>query len=141
MAMLQHEDTAPDMKDSDSAEIDKTHVEHGFASDSRILTGRREPPPLIKNLSAEERAVLERRLVRRVDLRLMPMIILMYIMNYLDRNNIASARVAGLQKDLGLSDPQYQVPASLPTQAFGRSADEGLDFSQHTFCWIPPYAR
>ena len=106
MAMLDYEDTAPDMKDSDSAEIDKNHVEHGL---SRAPTSRREPPSLIKDLSAEARAELERKLVRKIDLRLMPMIILMYIMNYLDRNNIASARVAGLQKDLNLNDTQYQV--------------------------------
>jgi len=36
----------------------------------------------------------------------------MYIMNYLDRNNIAAARLTGkkgLQKDLGMTDTQYQV--------------------------------
>jgi hypothetical protein len=39
----------------------------------------------------------------------LPMIILMYIMNYLDRNNIAAVRLAGLQADLNLSSVQYQV--------------------------------
>ena len=57
---------------------------------------------------ADERAKLERKLVRKIDLRILPMIILMYILNYLDRNNIASARVQGLQADLQLSDVQYQ---------------------------------
>jgi MFS family permease len=33
----------------------------------------------------------------------------MYIMNYLDRNNIAAVRLAGLQTDLDLSSVQYQV--------------------------------
>ena len=109
IAIPTRDDTAPDMKDSDFADIDKTHIEHGSSSSLRVPTSRREPPPLIKDLSPEARAELERKLVRRIDLRLMPMIVLMYIMNYLDRNNIASARVAGLQKDLGLSDTQYQV--------------------------------
>ena len=73
----------------------------------------REPPSLIKNLTPEERAHLEKHLVRKIDLRLLPMIILMYIMNYLDRNNIASARLAGLQRDIVPDDTQYQTAVSI----------------------------
>ena len=70
---------------------------------------RGPPPPLVQRLTAEERESLERRLVRRIDRRLLPLVTLMYILNYLDRNAIASARVQGLQEDLRLSDVQYQV--------------------------------
>lgn len=72
---------------------------------------RQEAPPLVKIMSDEERSVREAALVRKIDLRLMPMIILMYIMNYLDRNNIAAARLAGLQKELKLTSTQYSVSA------------------------------
>lgn len=44
-----------------------------------------EPPPIILAMSAEQRAALEAHLVRKVDLRLLPMIVIMYIMNYIDR--------------------------------------------------------
>lgn len=37
------------------------------------------------------------------------MVILMYIMNYLDRNNIAAARLAGLEEELKLTSVQYSV--------------------------------
>lgn len=47
-----------------------------------------EKPPLLKDLSDEEIEELEGKLKRRIDLRLLPMIILIYILNYLDRNNI-----------------------------------------------------
>lgn len=72
---------------------------------------RLEAPPLVKIMSEKERSVREAALVRKVDLRLMPMVILMYIMNYLDRNNIAAARLAGLQKELKLTSTQYSVSA------------------------------
>ena len=36
-------------------------------------------------MTAEERAEREKKLVRKIDLRLLPLIILMYILNYLDR--------------------------------------------------------
>lgn len=51
-----------------------------------LTTSRKfEPPEFVRNLSREERNVLEAKLKRKIDLRLLPMIVLMYIMNYLDR--------------------------------------------------------
>jgi hypothetical protein len=50
----------------------------------------RPRPELLRDLSEEDQRRLEKRLVRKIDSRLMPMLILMYIMNYLDRNNIAA---------------------------------------------------
>lgn len=46
---------------------------------------RLQPPECIRNLTPEERAQLERRLKRKVDIRLLPAIIIMYILNYIDR--------------------------------------------------------
>lgn len=71
-----------------------------------------EVPELLRDISPDELQSLERKLVRKIDIRLLPMLILMYILNYLDRNNIAAARLAGkvgLQKSLGLSSQQYNV--------------------------------
>lgn len=49
--------------------------------------GRRglQAPEFLLHLSMEERHVLEAKLKRKIDLRLMPAIILMYILNYIDR--------------------------------------------------------
>lgn len=69
-------------------------------------------PEILAKLSLEERQTMERKLVRKIDIRLLPMLVLMYILNYLDRNNIASAKLAGkvgLVKDLGLTSTQYNV--------------------------------
>ena len=95
------------------------HVSDASLVDVPTITGtRREPPELVKNLSLEERQHLETALVRKIDLRLLPMLILMYIMNYLDRNNIASARLAGLQDPhskggLDLTSTQYLTALSI----------------------------
>lgn len=71
--------------------------------------GKLAPPPLVAAMSQEQRIQAEARMRKKIDTRLLPMIILMYIMNYLDRNNIAAVRLAGLQTDLNLSSVQYQV--------------------------------
>jgi len=68
-----------------------------------------EAPAFIRGLTPEERKRREKTLLRKIDLRLLPTIVLMYILNYLDRNNIAVARLAGLERDLRLTSVQYNV--------------------------------
>lgn len=41
------------------------------------------------------------------------MVIVMYILNYLDRNNISTAKLAGLQTDLHLVGNEYQASVSI----------------------------
>ena len=67
------------------------------------------PPELVAAMSPERRVEAENQLRRKIDYRLMPMVVIMYIMNYLDRNNIAAARLGGLEEDLGLKGTEYQV--------------------------------
>jgi hypothetical protein len=52
---------------------------------------------------------LERKTVLKLDLLLVPMMCMIYLLAFLDRANIGNARVAGLQKDLGITDHQYQT--------------------------------
>ncbi|KAH6914949.1 tartrate transporter [Coprinopsis sp. MPI-PUGE-AT-0042] len=58
------------------------------------------------------REQLERQLVRKVDKR-MSVLILIYILNYIDRNNAAAARLRGFQTDLNLSDKQFATVLSI----------------------------
>ena len=67
------------------------------------------PPDYVRSLTAEERRIAERKLVRKIDVRLLPPIIVMYLLNYIDRNNIAAARLGGLEDDLHLHGTQYQT--------------------------------
>ncbi|KAJ7105077.1 major facilitator superfamily domain-containing protein [Mycena crocata] len=67
----------------------------------------------IPEIGTPERILAERKLVRKLDTRLLPTIFLIYIMNYIDRNGITTARLKGLEQDLGLSDLQYNVILSI----------------------------
>lgn len=48
----------------------------------------------------------QRFLRKKFDLRVLPIVVVLYVLSYLDRGNIGNARVAGVQKDLGLSQAQ-----------------------------------
>lgn len=54
-----------------------------------------------------------RKLVRKIDLHLLPMLSLMFLMSYLDRSNLAQARLAGLEKDLKLHGTQFNTATSI----------------------------
>ncbi|KIV78622.1 hypothetical protein PV11_06256 [Exophiala sideris] len=55
----------------------------------------------------------ERKLVRKIDLHLLPVLWVMYIFNYLDRTNIGNAKVGGMQTDLKLSSSDYSMVLSI----------------------------
>jgi hypothetical protein len=51
----------------------------------------------------------ERRLVSRIDFRLMPFIIIMYLLAFLDRVNVANAKSFSLATDLKLTGTEYNT--------------------------------
>ncbi|EXL65971.1 hypothetical protein FOPG_17833 [Fusarium oxysporum f. sp. conglutinans race 2 54008] len=55
----------------------------------------------------------EKRLVRKLDMTLMPMVWILYMFNYLDRNNIAQARLDNFEADLGLKGNEFNVAVSI----------------------------
>ena len=109
MASRSQGKSSPDTREHGLEDVSKTSVERESNLSLQYARTPLEPPESVRRLTTDERAKLERRLVQKMDLRILPMIVIMYVLNYLDRNSIASARVQGLQTDLGLSDVQYQV--------------------------------
>jgi len=55
----------------------------------------------------------EARLVRKLDKHIVPAVLLLYLVSFLDRVNIGNARLYGLEEDLGLEGSQFQIAVSL----------------------------
>ena len=53
------------------------------------------------------RALLERRLVRKLDARLLPILTILYLLSFLDRSNIGNAKLDGLTTDLKMTQAGY----------------------------------
>ncbi|KAF7428025.1 hypothetical protein PC9H_007244 [Pleurotus ostreatus] len=53
------------------------------------------------------------RILRKMDLRLLPFVSLLYLLSFLDRSNIGNARVAGMAEDLNLVGLKYNVAAAV----------------------------
>ncbi|KAF8916433.1 major facilitator superfamily domain-containing protein [Mucidula mucida] len=65
-------------------------------------------PPILTHV-VENAQHIERRLVRKLDMRLLPTVFIIFVMNYIDRNAVTTARLKGLEQDLGLTDLQYSI--------------------------------
>ncbi|KAL5512606.1 hypothetical protein ACEPAG_3259 [Sanghuangporus baumii] len=68
---------------------------------------------IVRIAPINERFTAETRLLRKLDMRFLPAIFLVYLMNHIDRTTIASARLKGLESDLGLTDIQYDTAVAI----------------------------
>jgi hypothetical protein len=93
--------------DNISAEVvHSTHSADGAAKD---LPRGFQPPEIIRLLTDEQREQLEKKLVRKIDLRILPLIIIMYILNYIDRYGHRKRYFAVVQWMLTGSQEQHRI--------------------------------
>ena len=50
---------------------------------------------------------MENRILRKMDLRIIPMLAVLYLLAFLDRGNVGNAKIEGLLEDLNMTGPQY----------------------------------
>lgn len=121
----------PSDKDDSSVEagiptgekIGVEHVEKLETAETSAVTAGVKASQLYENMAPIAKLGLpdwratEKQLVRRLDMSLMPTIWLLYFNNYLDRTNIAQARLAPttIDESLGLSGEDYNVAVSVLT--------------------------
>lgn len=86
--------------------------EKGDVSQLESTSPRDNRPVDTAVMDPEHRARVEKSLKRKLDLRC-SLFVLIYIMNYLDRNNIAAARLKGLQDDLKVTNTEYSTCLSI----------------------------
>lgn len=57
--------------------------------------------------------LMTRRVLRKVDIHLLPLLIIMYLLNFLDRNNLSQARLGTLEEDLGMKGTDFNLATSI----------------------------
>ncbi|KAF2130037.1 high-affinity nicotinic acid transporter-like protein [Dothidotthia symphoricarpi CBS 119687] len=90
------------MSDSkDQYDATKPHVAKSIRSDE------------VERQIGEVDPIYEAKLVRKLDLHIIPVVMLLYLLSFLDRVNIGNARLYGLEEDLGLNSSQFQIVVSI----------------------------
>ncbi|KAJ7497700.1 MFS general substrate transporter [Mycena latifolia] len=105
--MSQKLDTKPSLEKASDSQLEDVKVKTSADEDLDFAGDSALPPP--PTLSAEE----ERKLWWKVDMRLMPILSLMYLLSFLDRGNIGNARLDGLQDQLNLTGNKYNIALTM----------------------------
>ncbi|RYP17871.1 hypothetical protein DL765_004269 [Monosporascus sp. GIB2] len=80
------------------------HAEHGLREEIKKVDAVATAP----ETTLESFAHLdEKKILRKMDIRLIPMLALLYLLSFLDRGNIGNAKIEGLQEDLGMTPDEY----------------------------------
>lgn len=117
----QHSDHLPEVV-SDDVHNEKAQVGRGYSTDF--------VPP-----TPEEEA----KLIRKLDLRLLPLVFLLYTLSVLDRSNLGNAKLAGMKKDIDLSGNRYNFLGTLFYIAyilFQWTLIGWKHFKPHNFCAV-----
>ncbi|THV90948.1 hypothetical protein D6D25_09658 [Aureobasidium pullulans] len=80
-------------------EVARGQNEHISAVDADFLAG----------FTNEQR----RRVLRKVDWRLVPMLLILYLISFIDRANIGNAKIEGLLPSLNMSGTQYNIALAI----------------------------
>lgn len=70
-------------------------------------------PEALAALSDDEMKALGKRATWKMDLAIMPVLVISYILNYLDRSNLTISKLANIEEDLSLSAVEYQTSVSI----------------------------
>lgn len=84
------------------AQVSATGTLSGKASIQSVEEAKQNPAVPDAN-----RDVLEQRLVRKLDARLLPILTILYLLSFLDRSNIGNAKLDGLTTDLKMTQAGY----------------------------------
>ncbi|EWG53890.1 hypothetical protein FVEG_12224 [Fusarium verticillioides 7600] len=79
--------------------------EGGIATQSDGPTNERSVPYVSEQT--------EKRILRKLDRRIIPCVCWIYLMNFMDRVSIGNARLYGLEEELGLTRDQFQICVSI----------------------------
>lgn len=84
------------------ADEPKAPIEAELVDGVEAIKNKEAQGDFIKPTAKEEAAV-----IRKLDIRLLPLILILYTLAVLDRSNLGNAKLAGMQDEIDLSGNRY----------------------------------
>jgi hypothetical protein len=109
---------AKDLNTASSIEKELALVEEGFLKNVGHLPSAEEQ---IDALGIPNWRELEKKIVRRLDMTLMPCVWCLYFFNYLDRASIGHARLSTFDADLNLQGSNFSSAVSILSLGYGKT--------------------
>lgn len=101
----------PTEKDSSSDIIQEKGGLHGGIGVQHVLTAGQDS--FNKHEQTNEDMKRTKRIMRKLDLRVLPVASVLYLFSFLDRSAIGNAKVAGMATQLDLTDSKYRASVSV----------------------------
>ncbi|KAH7309192.1 major facilitator superfamily domain-containing protein [Stachybotrys elegans] len=70
-------------------------------------------PASLRDMSDEEIQQFEKRMVRKMDFVIMPIMGILYVLNYVDRSALAATKVYGITEDLNMSEADFATAIAI----------------------------
>lgn len=99
-------------KSPSSVQIDD-NVSSAEGQLDHVTAANRRMPESLRCLDQDEIKTLNKKVVRKVDLLVLPTIGILYILNYVDRQNLAAAKLQGITQDLKMTTEQFATAVSI----------------------------
>ncbi|KAB5515106.1 major facilitator superfamily transporter [Coniochaeta sp. 2T2.1] len=96
-----------DLEATSSEKMNFAHTEQANIGHFQGL--KREDAEFLANFSEASR----KKVIRKIDLRLVPVLLVLYLLAYLDKTNIGNAVIEGILPDLKLTGNQYNIALSI----------------------------
>ncbi|CEJ90732.1 Putative Major facilitator superfamily transporter [[Torrubiella] hemipterigena] len=93
-----------DSGSSDKADVEQVQHVHNAEKNNAVASDQAAGTVTVPSRFAH---LDEKKILRKMDIRLIPVLALLYLLSFLDRGNIGNANVEGLSVDLGLKGYEY----------------------------------
>ncbi|KAK8063091.1 tartrate transporter [Apiospora hydei] len=97
--------------DDDVSKPDTKHVDEACSKPVGVHTVA--TPESLRGMAEDELKKLEKKMVRKVDFVILPIMTVLYILNYVDRSALAASKVYGITKDLNMSEHDFATAISI----------------------------
>ena len=95
-------------KKDDTPPVEPHHEHHAEELEKSDLTAKDGQYGQHGSIQREEiDPAIEKRVVRKMDRTVVPLVMALYLLAFLDRSNIGNARIAGMEEDLDLTGDKY----------------------------------
>ncbi|KAK0706274.1 major facilitator superfamily transporter [Lasiosphaeria miniovina] len=103
------------MDEKRSTDGETSHVNNAAVQEKTDTTNSEGNTHVVhfKGQTPEWRDATEKKLLRKIDTHLLPFLVVMYLLNFLDRSNLAQARQGTFEKDLGMTGTDFNLATSI----------------------------
>ncbi|ETW81272.1 major facilitator superfamily [Heterobasidion irregulare TC 32-1] len=99
--------------DTSPQQLDEVPAKLSVPDAESKVDGPASDRPMFEHITKTRSGDAQAAVMTKIDLMIIPLVGIIYFVSFLDRANIGNARIAGIQKDLNMTDHQFSVSLTI----------------------------